>query len=295
MIRSTLWRLEYGDKGLLAPGPWFWPRAIIWTVALFGFAVLAFFASVMLRGWLHLPAWTSYPVAILVPAAALGLYALAVKLGEQRAVSELALTRAPLDLILGGVIGFGFMSLSLIILWVLRLNAVAGGRWRDGFFYLIYNSYISGVLEELGFRAILLRLLARMFGPIPGLFISAALFALAHASHAPPVAVALLIINGGLLLGVLYMVSGSLWLPIGAHIAYDFTEWSLFGVGDHDGILTVTPSLHYPIWLTGGSFGPDGSVLSALVSAAFIAGAIWIGRVRAKRGASSPQLLQKIF
>ena len=101
----------------------------------------------------------------------------------------------------------------------------------------------------------------------------------------PPVAVALLVINGGLLLGVLYMVSGSLWLPIGAHIAYDFTEWSLFGVGDKDGLLTITPSVAHPAWLTGGAFGPDGSIISALVSAAIIVGVIVAGRVRARRGA----------
>lgn len=69
-------------------------------------------------------------------------------------------------------------------------------------------------MEELGFRAILLRITARVFGPVPGLLISAVLFALAHAGYMSAFRAALLFINGGLLLGVLYLLSGSLWVSI---------------------------------------------------------------------------------
>ena len=36
-------------------------------------------------------------------------------------------------------------------------------------------------------------------------------------------------------------------------------------LGDSDGLLVATPAANHPAWLTGGSFGPDGSVLTALV------------------------------
>jgi len=277
------WSMEYGDRGMLATGRWSWLRIVIWMSGLFAFAALAFFASFELPDWLHLPDASRYYVGLLVPAAALALYAAAVKVGERRNASELALPAAPINLVLGGMVGFAFMALSVVILWALKLDNVAKGHWRGWFSYFVFNSYISAVLEELGFRAILLRLFARMFGPAPGLIISAGLFALAHATHAPPLAVVLLVINGGLLLGIVYMISGSLWLPIGAHLAYDFTEWSLFGVGDKDGYLVVTPSPAHAAWLTGGSFGPDGSVFSALVAASLIAVAVAVGRSRTGR------------
>ena len=219
------------------------------------------------------------------PAAWLALYGLAVRVCERRQPDEIALPNAPSYLLLGGATGFAFMALSLLLLWVFGLNDVARGHWQYGFHYLVFNAYISGVVEELGFRAILLRIFARMFGPVPGLVISSFLFALAHASHVPPVALALLVINGGLLLGVLYIVSGSLWLPIGVHIAYDFTEWSLFGVGDKDGYLVVTPSAGHAAWLTGGTTGPDGSVLSALISIALIAAVLFMARPRPGKNA----------
>jgi hypothetical protein len=40
----------------------------------------------------------------------------------------------------------------------------------------------------------------------------------------------------------------------------------------------VTPSADHAAWLTGGAFGPDGSVLSALVAIALIAAVLFIRR-----------------
>ncbi len=129
------------------------------------------------------------------------------------------------------------------------------------------SAYVSAVLEELAFRAVLLRLLARMFGALQALILSSVLFGLAHASHASPIAMVELIINGGGIFGLLYLVSGRLWLSIGAHLAYDFTGWSLMGIGNNDGLLASTPVANAPAWLSGGSFGPDGSVLAVVVGA----------------------------
>jgi len=138
-------------------------------------------------------------------------------------------------------------------------------------------------VEELGFRAILLRITARVFGPVPGLLISAVLFALAHAGYMSAFRAALLFINGGLLLGVLYLLSGSLWVSIGAHLVYYFTEWSFMGVGDTDGYLVLTPSLRYPAWLTGGTIGPDGSIVSAIIAMTLISLALFVARIRSER------------
>jgi membrane protease YdiL (CAAX protease family) len=277
---SEMWQLERATAGILAPGRWFWLRSILWTLCLFAFAALTFFASLQLGDWMRWPMQSQIYIGIFTPILGLVGYALAVRFGERRWPLELSLARVPAYILLGTLVGFSFMALSLAMLRLFHLNDVGLGHWRHWFGYLVFNAYISGVVEELGFRAILLRLLARMFGPLPGLLISSLLFALAHAHYAPFVAVALLIVNGGLLLGILYMISGSLWLPIAAHIAYDFTEWSLFGVGNNDGYLVVTPSLQHPAWLTGGSFGPDGSVLSVVVSLLMIGGVLTARRAR---------------
>jgi hypothetical protein len=152
MSGSNLWRMEPLGTGVLASGRWFWPRATMWMIGLFAFAALALFASFQLGDWLHLPRGSSWFTGILVPAAALAAYALAVNIGERRGVSELDPAKAPISLLLGGMVGFAFMAMSLLLLWLFGFVGVARGHWRDWFSYLVFNSYISAVVEELGFR-----------------------------------------------------------------------------------------------------------------------------------------------
>lgn len=79
-------------------------------------------------------------------------------------------------------------------------------------------------------------------------------------------------LEAGVLLGAAYALTGRLWLPIGLHIAWNFTEGSIFGMsvsgnttagfGDA-GLLRGT--LSGPRILTGGAFGPEASVVAVLV------------------------------
>jgi membrane protease YdiL (CAAX protease family) len=285
MAKSIEWKLDVGDQGVLAPGPWLWARAICWALALFAVAVVGFFTSIQLVTWLRLPDAFSYPIAAFLPVITVLIYVAAVRTVEKRRAGELAIRHAPLELLGGGAIGFGFMAATLLLLWWLGLYRVQFGHWKHWYDFFLFNSYISGVLEELAFRAILLRILARIAGPVRGLLISAALFGLAHAGHAQPAAVALIVINGGLAMGLLYMASGRLWLSIGMHIGYDFTEWSIMGVGDKSGLLAIAPTPGHSALLTGGDFGPDGSVFAGLVGALIIVGIVVVAsrRPRASR------------
>ncbi len=266
-IRSDPWPLKSPRSGILADGRWFWLRAVAWTTLLFVGAVGAFFATLQLTSWAPVLQGHGTLVALLVPAATVVVYALLVRLIERRSAIEFQWSRAASELLVGALVGFVFIASASLLLWLLGLNEVTRGTWHDAWHSFVFNAYISAVLEELAFRAILLRLFARMFGVWPGLALSSLLFGLAHAGHASPVAVAELVVNGGGVLGLMYVVSGRLWLSIGAHVAYDFTEWSLMGVGNDDGLLLARPVADYPDWLTGGSFGPDGSVLAVLVGA----------------------------
>jgi len=266
---SQHWLFECGETGVIAPGQWLWLRAAVWMALLFCFTTAAFFGSFQLPDWLSLLAGSDYYCAIILPALCALVYAAAVRYIERRPVSELVLRYAPVEFLAGLLVGFAFISLVLLLLWSLGLYYVGMGHWRHWYNYFIFNAYVSAVLEELAFRAIVLRLIARVAGPVTGLIISAALFAAAHATHASPAAMVQVGV-AGLVFGVLYMKSGRLWLSIGTHLGYDFTEWSLMGVGDKDGVLVISPAPHASALLTGGSFGPDGSVLTTLVGLLFI-------------------------
>lgn len=289
-MTSSASRLRADGAGVLHAGRWLWLRTVAWMALLFALTSAAFVASLLLTSWLPALEGHGRAIALLLPAAMVIGYAVLVRVGERRPANELRLARAPIELAVGAAVGFAFISGALLMLCALGVYEVRVGTWRDALHSFIFNAYVSAVLEELAFRGILLRLLARMFGELPALILSSVLFGLAHASHASPIAMAELMVNGGGIFGLLYLASGWLWLSIGAHLAYDFTEWSLMGIGNSDGLLASTPVANTPAWLSGGSFGPDGSVLAVVVGALLI----WIiAATHSRRLGSAARDLQK--
>jgi len=68
--------------------------------------------------------------------------------------------------------------------------------------------------------------------------------------------------------------TGSLWFAVGMHASWDWAESYFYGVPD-SGLITqghfLTPSFQGPAWLTGGSVGPEGSLLVFVVLAILFA------------------------
>jgi hypothetical protein len=79
------------------------------------------------------------------------------------------------------------------------------------------------------------------------------------ATTASTLAIAL---EAGILLAAAYVLTRSLWLPIGLHFGWNFTEGGIFGAavsgGKSHGLIAT--SFSGPDWLTGGAFGPEASV-----------------------------------
>ncbi|MCU0922893.1 MAG: CPBP family intramembrane metalloprotease, partial [Burkholderiaceae bacterium] len=72
----------------------------------------------------------------------------------------------------------------------------------------------------------------------------------------------------GLLLCATYVLTGRLWLGIGLHAAWNYTQGSVYsgsvsGNAAPDGFFKST--LQGSEWLTGGSFGMEASVVALLV------------------------------
>jgi membrane protease YdiL (CAAX protease family) len=76
----------------------------------------------------------------------------------------------------------------------------------------------------------------------------------------------------GLVMCLTLRRTGDLWLAIGFHAAWDWGETFFYGVPD-SGLVApghfLNSSFHGPNWLTGGSVGPEASVLTPVVLAAF--------------------------
>jgi membrane protease YdiL (CAAX protease family) len=269
MIKSKVtWTLELGTSGVLAPGRWLWLRAVLWAALLSAGALGFLFSTIDLTSWLNLPPNSSYITFLVLPLLAFLTYALVVRLAEARTPVEVHPSAGMLsELMFGAVIGFITLCFTTVVLWSLGFYHVQRSHWRwsDALGSFLFDSYLSGMLEELLFRAILLRILARAFGNRWGLVLSAVLFGVAHLGHVSWVACLAVILRGGLVTGLLYMVSGRLWMSIGVHTAWDFIEDFVLGVDKHNGLLRTTLVPGKPELLTGGSFGPNGSLLAMIV------------------------------
>ncbi|MFZ2989232.1 CPBP family intramembrane glutamic endopeptidase [Ideonella sp.] len=210
--------------------------------------------------------------------AALAMYTLYVRLIENRRASELAIRGSLIELGLGLAGGAALVALvvaALALLGVYRFEAINAGV--QGLGAAFSQMVFVGVFEELLMRAIILRLIERSLGTWLALAISSALFGLAHlpgsGMGALPFAVA--VVAGGFF-GAAYLVTRRLWLCIGLHTAWNFTLGSLFSIsvsGREPTAGLITGSLSGPHWLTGGSYGLEGSVLTLAV---LLAAGTWL-------------------
>jgi membrane protease YdiL (CAAX protease family) len=223
----------------------------------------------------------------LLALAVLALYAVAVRRLEGRAVDELAPSRAPAGLLLGLAIGIVLACTAIGVITLLGGYRIDGWGSVEGALTIVGTMMTVAVAEEVLFRGVVFRLLEGRFGTVVALAVSAALFGLIHlvnpgATLWGAIAVA---IEAGLMLGAAFVATGSLWLPIGAHLAWNAMTVAVFGTTGsgaeaHDALVRSTTS--GAAWLTGGSFGPEASVVSIVVCSVATAVLLTIARRRGR-------------
>src|SRR5260370_1859723 len=200
----------------------------------------------------------------------LGVYIAASKWIERRTPTELAVHRAPLELAAGTLLGLALFSSVMAILWLAGVYHPAGwGSYRQLPSGLLL-AVLAGFLEELLFRGLLFRLCSTFLGTWGALLFTAALFGAAHAAnHGATLSSSLAIaLEAGILLGAAYAATGRLWVPIGLHVGWNFTEGSLFGMtlsGNTMAPGLIRGSLTGPRILTGGEFGPEASIVAVIL------------------------------
>lgn len=254
-------------RGVLASTP---ARFFIFSVTLLGAYVGAQLAVAWARGLPGLDRGLVTAVGFgLACAPLLLIYAALVRVLERRKPSELALDPGGGLAIAGAAGGFLLFAVVLAALFGLGLAGWGGGGDTAHVAPMAVAALFAAVGEELAIRGGVFRVLEEGLGSLAALVLSAALFGLLHAANpgATPVSTAAIAIEAGLLLGAAYMATRSLWLPIGLHLGWNFTEGGVFGTavsgGKSHGVWPV--SIHGPELLSGGDFGPEASVVAVAV------------------------------
>ena len=128
---------------------------------------------------------------------------------------------------------------------------------------------LAPVFEKLAFRGVGLRIIEESWGSGVALGVTSLFFGLAHLNNAnsgllPALSIA---VEAGLLLGMAYIASRTLWLPIGLHFGWNFTEGDIWGTPDSGNVVPglFTTTTHGNALITGGAFGPEASMISPLL------------------------------
>jgi membrane protease YdiL (CAAX protease family) len=207
--------------------------------------------------------------ALLLTAVILVAYRAYVKIIEKRVATELSSSRAARELGSGLLLGTLLLSFTIGTLATLGVYRVTGIHGWTSMLATVPAFILGAVLEEVVMRGVVFRILEEWLGSWIALSISAALFGLLHLLN-PGVTLlnaGAVMLEAGILLAAAYMLTRRLWLCIGIHFAWNFTQGGIFSAavsgGATNGLLEA--KLVGPVWLTGGAFGAEASVVAVVV------------------------------
>jgi len=207
------------------------------------------------------------------------LAAFAMSRIERRSMAEYGLPlkgQPVLSRFIVGYIAWGFLSLTIVLLIIRLLHgfsfgqltlhggqiAIFGLEWAFAFL-------LVGLAEEYLLRGYFLYTLADGIGFWPAAIFMAVLFGLGHAGNPGESRIGLIgTVVFALFASLTLRLTGNLWLAVGAHAGWDWGQSFFYGVSD-SGLAArghlLQPSFHGPAWLTGGSVGPEGSVVTLVL------------------------------
>jgi membrane protease YdiL (CAAX protease family) len=222
---------------------------------------------------------------LLVVALLLGAYRLTVWWMERRSAVELDVRKGSVQLPLGAMMGVALMAVVYGVLGLAGVATFGPGTGVDGLGVGLVAAFLAAVFEELLFRAVLFRIVEQACGTTVALIASAIVFGVLHGANpgATMFSDAAIALEAGLLLAMAYALTRNLWFVIGIHTGWNFAEGHLFGApvsGSAISHSVIHATVRGPVMLTGGTFGPEASIVSIGVGglAALIMGIMLVRR-----------------
>jgi len=209
-------------------------------------------------------------------------------------------------------LGFGLFLGAFLMVLIFAVEMLAGWITIDGFFEstspgtpfllaVIADLILFlcvGIYEEMLSRGYQIKNLAeglnfRFFGPRTALLLaylgSSIFFGLLHAGNPGATFISTInLIIAGLFLGLGYVLTGELAIPMGLHITWNFFQGTVFGF-PVSGTLTAATAVairqNRPELWTGGVFGPEAGLIG--LAAIALGSLMIIGWVRLRHGSAA--------
>ncbi len=195
---------------------------------------------------------------------------------ERRPLSAAGLDRFRAGRNLAAGIAVGFAALSLLMAALTLAGAYhTGPSAMHGREIPLWGAYwalmflLVGLNEEMSTRGYPMFAFSQGIGFWPAAAIVSILFGAGHLGNRGEEWIG---IANAVIVGIVFAYSvrwsGSLWWAIGAHASWDWGESFFYGVADSGALaphhlLSGTPA--GPGWLSGGSVGPEGSVMATVI------------------------------
>ena len=243
-----------------------------WILLFVGASILAMFGYGLLSGMYYTLYMTGLSFLYIIPPVIyLGLYALFVRWFEKRWPTDLPLRRLVSHTLLGLLVGFVFM---VMVVGSITATGCAAEFWNGFSWREQYDAFalflMVAVGEEVMSRGVIFRLIDERWGTWVALIVSSLFFGLGHISNDNSSwwASFAIAIEAGLLLGAAYKWSGNLWVPIGIHWAWNYTQGNIFGMAVSGNTMEsnmLTTTVEGPDIITGGAFGPEASIITVII------------------------------
>ncbi len=198
--------------------------------------------------------------------------------------------------LLGILIGAALIAVVVGVLVLSRLVHYDGWGAGAGTFGFVLTGVVllaAATFEELATRGYAFQRLMESITPLGAVLVFSGLFGAGHLGNPNVNWLALTnTVLAGVLLSVAYLKTRGLWLPIGLHWSWNFLMGPILSL-PVSGIRVGTPLFQVnivpPDWLSGGAYGPEGSLVLTVVCTAAI---IWLARTEA--GAPSPAMQETL-
>jgi uncharacterized protein len=272
----VIYRVAAGPRRRLAV---VW-RILLWLVLLLLFYLAGQYAVSMLPGT---PLGTAAYIALSAGGLMAGWAVLTGVDGRPPGALGFALSSAAVSETVAGLgMGVALIGGAVVLLLVTGSAGFApdGGSALDyalSLGWTLLYFWLAAAYEEIWFRGYGFQALVEGMGAWPSVIASSALFSLLHAANPNfDIAAFANIFLAGVMLGLAYLRTRSLWFATALHAGWNWAMASLFAF-PVSGLNLIDTPLYDAVesggdWWTGGAFGPEAGVVGTLV----LAVGVWV-------------------
>lgn len=212
--------------------------------------------------------WRNLIKGIIASALVLYVYLVYYRKVEKRGITELTGNGLLKNISLGVLIGTLVQSLTLVTIYLFGGLEIISVNPLSFIITPFVIALSVATFEEILLRGIIFRIAEEKLGSWISLLLSALIFGAVHLMN-PDSSLISSICTGlvGFVLGAAYIYSRSLWFPIAIHFSWNFVQSGVFGAitsGNEKTSSLFTTNISGSELITGGSFGPEGTIQATL-------------------------------